>query len=205
MTVRTGECILITGASGCGKSTLLRLLNGLIPEFYNGKIEGGIYIDGEDIQKGRIEDKVGIIGTVFQNPRSQFFNVDTTDELAFGPENLALPEQEILKRIGLTVRNFHIEPLMDRSIFELSGGEKQKIACASIDVLAPGIILLDEPSANLDYEAAESLRELIIRWKNTGKTILIAEHRINYVWDLADRVIILENGNLKKEIGRAHV
>ena len=101
--------------------------------------------------------------------------MDTTDELAFGLENLALPEQEILKRIGLTVRNFHIEPLMDRSIFELSGGEKQKIACASIDVFAPGIILLDEPSANLDYEAAESLRELIIRWKNTGKTILIAE------------------------------
>ena len=204
-TVRTGECILITGASGCGKSTLLRLLNGLIPEFYNGKIEGGIYIDGEDIQKGRIEDKVGIIGTVFQNPRSQFFNVDTTDELAFGPENLALSEEEILKRIGLTVRNFHIEPLMDRSIFKLSGGEKQKIACASIDVLAPGIILLDEPSANLDYEAAESLRELIIRWKNTGKTILIAEHRINYVWDLADRVIILENGNLKKEIAKREI
>ncbi len=205
LTVKNGECVLITGASGCGKSTLLRLLNGLIPEFYSGKIEGGIYIDGQDIQEGGIEDKVGVIGTVFQNPRSQFFNVDTTDELAFGLENLALPKREILNRISRTVRNFHIEPLMDRSIFELSGGEKQKIACASIDVLAPEIILLDEPSANLDYEAAENLRELIICWKNTGKTVLIAEHRINYVWDLADRVIILDNGTFKKEIAKNEI
>lgn len=205
LAVRNGECVLITGASGCGKSTLLRLLNGLIPEFYSGKTEGSIYIDGEDIQKDRIEDKAGIIGTVFQNPRSQFFNVDTTSELAFGLENLAFPEQEILNRISRTVRNFHIKPLMDRSIFELSGGEKQKIACASIDVLAPGIILLDEPSANLDYKAAEDLRELIICWKNAGKTILIAEHRINYVWDLADRVVILESGTFKKEIEKKEI
>lgn len=205
LTVKDGECVLITGPSGCGKSTLLRLLNGLIPEFYSGKIEGDIYIDNKDIQKGRIEDKAGIIGTVFQNPRSQFFNVDTTSELAFGLENLAFPEQEILNRISRTVKDFHIEPLMDRSIFELSGGEKQKIACASIDVLAPGIILLDEPSANLDYKAAEDLRELIICWKNAGKTILIAEHRINYVWDLVDKVIILENGTFKKEIAKNEV
>ena len=202
LTVKNGECVLITGTSGCGKSTLLRLLNGLIPEFYSGKVEGDIYIDNKDMQKGRIEDKAGMVGTVFQNPRSQFFCVDTTSELAFGLENLAFPEQEILNSISRTVRDFHIEPLMDRNIFELSGGEKQKIACASIDVLAPRIILLDEPSANLDYEAAENLRELIICWKNAGKTILIAEHRINYVWDLADRVIILENGTFKKEISK---
>ena len=205
LTVKDGECVLITGPSGCGKSTLLRLLNGLIPEFYSGKIEGDIYIDNKDIQKGRIEDNAGMIGTVFQNPRSQFFNVDTTSELAFGLENLAFPEQEILNRISRTVRDFHIEPLMDRNIFELSGGEKQKIACASINVLAPSIILLDEPSANLDYKAAENLRELIICWKNAGKTILIAEHRINYVWGLVDRVIILENGTFKKEIAKNEI
>ena len=202
MTVEDGECVLITGPSGCGKSTLLRPLNDLIPEFYDGEAEGSIKIDGQDIEGRRIEDQAGKIGTVFQNPRSQFFNVDTTSELAFGPENLGLPEDEILRRIGQTVKAFHIGTLMDRSIFELSGGEKQKIACASVDVLAPGIILLDEPSANLDYEAAENLRELILSWKNAGKTILIAEHRINYIWDLADRVIILENGAPAKEIKR---
>ena len=196
---------VVSGVRRCGKSTLLRLLNGLIPEFYSGKVEGDIYIDSKNMQEVRIEDKAGIIGTVFQNPRSQFFNVDTTSELAFGLENLAFPEKEILDRISRTVRDFQIESLMDRNIFELSGGEKQKIACASIDVLAPEIILLDEPSANLDYEGAENLRELIKCWKKAGKTILIAEHRINYVWDLADRVIILENGTLKKEIPKSEL
>lgn len=202
LTVSDGECLLITGPSGCGKSTLLRLLNGLIPEFYNGDIDGSIKIDGSDIGGRRIEDQAGQIGTVFQNPRSQFFNVDTTSELAFGPENLGLPEDEILRRIAGTVKDFHIGALMERSIFELSGGEKQKIACASVNVLAPKIILLDEPSANLDYEATEDLRELILSWKNAGKSVLIAEHRINYVWDLADRVILLEDGALKKELRR---
>lgn len=200
LTVEEGECVLITGPSGCGKSTLLRLLNGLIPEFYGGNSEGRILIGGQEIQDQSIEDLAGRVGTVFQNPRSQFFNVDTTSELAFGCENLCLQADEILKRISRTVRTFHIESLMDRSIFELSGGEKQKIACASIDVLSPEIILLDEPSANLDYAAAESLRELIICWKKAGRTIVIAEHRINYVWDLADRIIILKKGKLEKEI-----
>ena len=94
---------------------------------------------------------------------------------------------------------------MNRSIFELSGGEKQKIACASVNVLQPGIVLLDEPSANLDYEATENLREMLLAWKNAGKTILIAEHRISYVWDLVDRVIILKNGSLKKELHRSEI
>ncbi|MBQ7919030.1 MAG: ABC transporter ATP-binding protein [Lachnospiraceae bacterium] len=205
LAIKDGECVLLTGPSGCGKSTLLRLLNGLIPEFYDGDMTGKIFIDGTDISEKGIYDFVGKIGTVFQNPRSQFFNVDTTSELAFGCENMAIPEAEILSRMEGTVSAFRIEKLMDRNIFELSGGEKQKIACASIHVLGPDIILLDEPSANLDYEAAENLRQIIQCWKEEGKTILIAEHRINYVWDLADRVVIFEAGRVvhdfeKKEI-----
>lgn len=200
LTVNTGEFVLFTGPSGCGKTTLLRILNGLIPEFYSGDIKGNIQIDGQDIEGRRIEDQAGKIGTVFQNPRAQFFNVDTTSELAFGPENLGLPEDEIIGRIYKTVKDFHIGALMNRSIFELSGGEKQKIACASVNALQPEIVLLDEPSANLDYEATENLREILLTWKNAGKTIFVAEHRISYVWDLVDRVIILENGSLKKEL-----
>ena len=205
LTVNTGEFVLLTGPSGCGKTTLLRLLNGLIPEFYSGNVKGIIRIDGQDIKGRRIEDQAGKIGTVFQNPRSQFFNVDTTSELAFGPENLGLPEDEIIARISKTVKIFHIESLMNRSIFELSGGEKQKIACASVNVLQPGILLLDEPSANLDYEATDNLRKILLAWKDAGKTILIAEHRINYVWDLVDRVIILENGSLKKDLHHGEI
>ena len=196
LTIEDGECVLLTGSSGCGKSTILRLLNGLIPEFYDGKRSGFIRIDGEDISEKGIYDLAGKIGTVFQNPRSQFFNVDTTSEIAFGPENLALPEEEILTRIKETATDFNIENLLDRDIFSLSGGEKQKIACASVDVLKAPLILLDEPSANLDYESAERLRVMVSVWKKEGKTIIIAEHRINYIWDLIDRAIIIEKGRI---------
>lgn len=205
LTIRDGTCVLLTGPSGCGKSTLLRLLNGLIPEFYDGERNGKIFIDGTEISEKGIYDFVGKIGTVFQNPRSQFFNVDTTSELAFGCENMAIPKTEILSRIEQTVSAFQIEKLMDRNIFQLSGGEKQKIACASNHVLGPDIILLDEPSANLDYEAAENLRQIIQCWKAEGKTILIAEHRINYIWDLADRVVIFENGRVVQDFGKQEI
>lgn len=195
--IAAGECVLLTGGSGCGKSTLLRLLNGLIPEFYGGTLGGRITVMGKDISEHGMYDLVGRIGTVFQNPRAQFFNVDTTSELAFGCENLAMPEAEILSRIKMTVADFHIEKLMNRDIFKLSGGEKQKIACASVDVLRPDIILLDEPSANMDYESTQNLHDLIQIWKAEGKTILIAEHRISYVRDIADRVVILDRGMVK--------
>ena len=195
-----GQCVLLTGPSGCGKSTIIRLLNGLIPEFYRGEVKGEINVLGENIAGGNIYNLVGKVGTVFQNPRSQFFNVDTTSELAFGCENLGLGEEEILKRIDETVLGFALVPLMDRNIFELSGGEKQCIACASVDVLRPELILLDEPSANLDYSATGKLRDMILRWKKMGKTILIAEHRINYLWDIIDRAIILNRGMCIKDM-----
>ena len=203
--VNAGECVLLTGASGSGKSTVLRLLNGLIPEFYRARIEGSVLVQGKDALGVRIEEKAGVVGSVFQNPRAQFFNVDTTSELAFGLENLGVHKEEILQRVCTTVRNFHIEALMDRSMFKLSGGEKQQIACASVDVMAPEIILLDEPSANLDYEATERLRALIAFWKRARKTIVIAEHRINYVWDLADRALILERGAVVREIAKGAI
>ena len=101
-----------------------------------------------------------------------------------------MPEDEIIGRISKTVKDFHIKPLMNHSIFELSGGEKQKIACASVNVLQPGIVLLDEPSANLDYEATENLREIFLTWKNAGKTILVAEHRISYIYSLDRKSVV---------------
>ena len=183
LTVKTGECVLLTGPSGCGKTTILRLINGLIPHFYPGELSGDILIDGGSVKERELYDTALIIGTVFQNPRTQFYNVDTTGELAFGCENRGLPEQEIYTRIDRTVAHFRMASLMDRNIFRLSDGEKQKIACASVNVSKPKIILLDEPSANLDYTATLMLRELILRWKAEGKTIIAAEHRIAYLWD----------------------
>ena len=199
LTVKTGECVLLTGPSGCGKTTILRLINGLIPHFYPGALSGDILIDGGSVKKRELYDTALIIGTVFQNPRTQFYNVDTTGELAFGCENRGLPEQEIYTRIDRTVAHFRMASLMDRNIFHLSDGEKQKIACASINVSEPKIILLDEPSANLDYTATLMLRELILRWKAEGKTIIAAEHRIAYLWDIIDRAVVLRDGEIVGE------
>ena len=199
LTVKTGECVLLTGPSGCGKTTILRLINGLIPHFYPGALSGDILIDGGSVKERELYDTALIIGTVFQNPRTQFYNVDTTGELAFGCENRGLPEQEIYTRIDRTVAHFRMASLMDRNIFHLSDGEKQKIACASVNVSEPKIILLDEPSANLDYTATLMLRELILRWKAEGKTIIAAEHRIAYLWDIIDRAVVLRDGEIVGE------
>jgi len=199
LTVKTGECVLLTGPSGCGKTTILRLINGLIPHFYPGELSGDIFIDGSSVKERELYDTALIIGTVFQNPRTQFYNVDTTGELAFGCENRGLPEQEIYTRIDRTVAHFRMASLMDRNIFRLSDGEKQKIACASVNVSEPKIILLDEPSANLDYTATLMLRELILRWKAEGKTIIAAEHRIAYLWDIIDRAVVLRDGEIVGE------
>ena len=199
LTVKTGECVLLTGPSGCGKTTILRLINGLIPHFYSGALSGDIFIDGDSVKDRELYDTALIIGTVFQNPRTQFYNVDTTGELAFGCENRGLPEQEIYTRIDRTVAHFRMASLMDRNIFRLSDGEKQKIACASVNVSEPKIILLDEPSANLDYDATLMLKELILRWKAEGKTIIAVEHRIAYLWDIIDRAVVLRDGEIVGE------
>ena len=200
LSVQDGEFVLLTGPSGCGKTTMLRLINGLIPHFYPGSLTGSVTIGDQSVQKRELYETALQVGTVFQNPRSQFYNVDTTGELAFGCENRGLPENEIYERIDSTVARFGIEKLMDRNIFRLSDGEKQKIACASVDVSGTGIILLDEPSANLDYEATASLRELIRLWRKQGRTIIAAEHRIAWLWDLIDRAVILRGGRIEKVI-----
>ena len=202
LTVQTGEFVLLTGPSGCGKTTVLRLINGLIPHFYLGVVSGEIRIDGQSSAGRELYDTALSVGTVFQNPRSQFYNVDTTGELAFACENRGLPETDIYGRIDDTVSRFHIEKLMDRNIFRLSDGEKQKIACASVDAAGADVILLDEPSANLDYAATCELRELIKCWRRQGKTIIAAEHRIAYLWDLIDRAVILQEGRIIRELSR---
>lgn len=198
LSVNKGEVVLLTGPSGCGKTTILRLINGLIPEYHSGKLEGTVLIDGRDSLGISLVDRASIVGTVFQDPRAQFFSVDTTNELAFGCENQGIAEDDIYRRIDETVDRFFMEALMDRDIFELSGGEKQKIACASIDVENPQIILMDEPSSNLDIEAIEKLKEVISIWKRQGKTIVISEHRLNYIWGLTDQIYVMCSGEIIK-------
>lgn len=194
--IKKGECILLTGKSGCGKTTLLRLVNGLIPHFYEGTLEGKLSIDGTEASQLTPAALSTLVASVFQNPRSQFFNTDTTSEMAFGCENLGLPREEIISRIDESVKILGIEHLRDRDIFILSGGEKQLVAIAGVYAMGPEIFVFDEPSANLDTSSVSKLAEVIWRLKSLGKTILIAEHRLAYLNGLADRILYLDRGRL---------
>lgn len=202
LTINDGEFVLLTGPSGCGKTSLLRLINGLIPNFYDGRLRGSVSVNELDPTHAELYDTAKSISTVFQNPRSQFFNVDTTSELAFACENQGMEENEILRRIDKTVSELHLEPLMNRSLFDLSGGQKQKIACASVAVTGNKIILLDEPSANLDQVSMDKLHDMLKEWKAEGKTLIVAEHRIAYLWDLLDRTLVLNDGQIVRELSR---
>lgn len=198
--IKEGEFIVIAGASGCGKTTLTRLVNGLIPHYYEGNLQGKIYVSKEDIQTHSISQMSCKVASVFQNPRSQFFSVDSTGELAFQLENRGVEPKAILEKMSAVIEQFQIEKLMGRSLFQLSGGEKQKLACAGAALSEADIIVLDEPSSNLDLDAIEDLKTILKGWKKSGKTILISEHRLYYLRELVDRMLFMKKGAIVKDI-----
>jgi len=197
--IPAGQVVLLCGLSGCGKTTITRLINGLAPAYYAGTLEGQVLIDGKDSASVTLYELSQKVGSVFQNPRSQFFSLDSTSEIAFGCENTGVPREEMYRRIGQVSRDLDMANLLDRNLFALSGGEKQKIACASAAAMQPAIFVLDEPSSNLDLRSIANLKAVIRKWKEQGKTVVIAEHRLYYLMEIADRVIYMENGRIIKD------
>lgn len=203
LNIEDGQFVVLCGESGCGKTTVTRLINGLIPHYYEGKMTGEVWVNGAKVSEQPLYDTAAVVGSVFQNPRSQFFNVDTTSEITFGCENLGQPEKDIRERLAKTVRDFRLEKLMDRNIFHLSGGEKQKIACAGVSIMEPNVLVMDEPSSNLDAASILDLRKILAFWKSQGKTIIVSEHRLYYLRGLADRFIYLADGQVSHDYSAA--
>lgn len=202
LTIPQGECLLLCGESGCGKTTITKLINGLIPHFTVGESQTGfVRVDGEIVADTKMYELAKTVGSVFQNPKSQFFNLDSDSEISFGLENEGLPPREIEKRVAQTVQDLNIHHLEHRNIFSMSGGEKQALAFASVYAMQPSIFVLDEPSANLDIESIEILRKQIEQVKKNGHTVVIAEHRLYFLADLADRIVYLKNGKIDRVWG----
>ena len=197
-TVEPGELILFTGESGCGKTTIIKLINGLLQHSGGGTLEGAVTVGGRDVAGTPLWELAQTVGSVFQNPKSQFFNLDTTGEVLFGLESRGASREEMSRALDSAVQVCGVGPLLDRNIFALSGGEKQRIACASAWAMGPAVFVLDEPSSNLDGEGIRQLRDILKQLKAAGKTVLVAEHRLWYAADLADRVFYLREGQLER-------
>ena len=195
---RRGTLTLLCGASGCGKSTVLRLLNGLIPHFHPGEVTGSITVAGKSVPDTPISALGQDCATVFQNPRTQFFTSEVLSELAFRGENYGLDPEVILENATQAAARLGVTDLLDARLTQLSGGQLQKIACASALASRNHILLFDEPTSNLSAQAIEEFTALLRELLAQDYTLVVAEHRLYFLRDLADQVLLLENGRVTR-------
>lgn len=196
--LKPGELLLIAGSSGCGKTTLARCINGLIPRSYKGERTGKLLLHGRDVSEMKIADVAQTVGTLLQDPERQIVASNVYNEVAFGPENLGLPRDEILARVDAAMKRLRIEHLLERETFNLSGGEKQKVALAGLLSMNPSILLLDEPLASLDPASAHEALEVFRSLADEGKTVVLIEHRVeDAIFAKPDRLLYMEAGQVK--------
>lgn len=197
--VKKGECVLFTGKSGSGKSSIINSINGLAVRYDGASMGGTIRIDNKDIKNLELYEISLLVSNVFQNPKTHFFNINTTLELLFYLENIGLSKKQMDERLNDMLELFPINHLLNRDIFKLSGGEKQILCIAASYISGTEIIILDEPSSNLDEENIAIMKEMLIKLKDKGKTLIISEHRIFYLMDIVDRVFLIKDGEIQKE------
>lgn len=199
LNIKKGECILLTGKSGSGKSSIINSINGLAVRYDGASIDGSIRIRNKDIKNLKLYEISMLVSSVFQNPKTHFFNVNTTLELLFYLENIGLSRYEMDKRLTEMLNLFPIEHLLNRDIFKLSGGEKQILCIAASYISGTEIIVLDEPSSNLDEENIKVIKEMLVQLKDKGKTLIISEHRIFYLMDIIDKIFLIKDGEIQSE------
>ena len=198
LTIHPGEILLVAGPSGCGKSTLIRAMNGLIPHAYPGELQGAVRLQGRPTTELKLRDIALTVGTVLQDPAKQIVGATVEAELAFGPENLGVPREEIRDLIRSVSAQAGIEPLLGRETAALSGGERQLLAMAGILMMRPRLYVVDEPLANLDPVSAARLLAILRGLADRGDAVVIVEHRVEEALALKpDRVLYLDAGSTR--------
>lgn len=201
LTVRPGEFVTITGPSGCGKSTLAFCLTGFIPHSFDGVMEGKVIVGGRDTRTCTPGELAGIAGLVQQDPESQLCTLNVLDEVAFGPENICLPPDEIRERVKWALSAVGLSGFTERLVHTLSGGEKQRLAIASVLAMRPQLLILDEPTANLDPRGCREVLSVIKKLHQEHKTaIIVIEHRLQYLLPFSDRLILIEDGRISGDL-----
>jgi energy-coupling factor transport system ATP-binding protein len=196
--VEEGECIGIIGQNAAGKSTLCQALVGLVPHFYHGAYGGRVIVDGLEVKNSSISQLSAKVGIVFQNPFTQVTGSKLTvyEEIAFGLENLGVPRSEMIERIDYVLQLLGIYPYKDRNPFQLSGGQMQRMAIASILAMKPEIIVLDEPTSQLDPQGTEEVFRVIRQLSQQGMTVILVEHKMEKIARYCHRVLMLDQGKL---------
>ena len=193
--IEEGESVLVTGKSGSGKSTLIQCINGIIPHIVNGTINGDVLIFGKPVSETKVPEISRVVGTLLQDPERQVINYRVEEEIAFAPENFNLPKEEIFERIDQSIRAVGIDNLRGRETSKLSGGEMQRVALAAVLSMEPRILILDEPTSNIDPEGTRDIFQFL-RQEKGRRTIIIVEHKVERVLPFVDRIVVVDNGKI---------
>ncbi len=203
--VHAGECVVLMGASGSGKTTIVRVLNGLAGGYYRGSVSGDVFLGGLSARDREAWRRAELVGSVFQDPTAQFFSSQLAGEVAFGCENIGYPAEEVVRRTDAAIGRLGLDRLRTIAVDELSSGQKQRVAIASSLAPAPRLVVMDEPSSNLDEDAAQELGAVLMELKRQGYALVVAEHRISYLMECADRFCYMEAGRMRAVLSRDDV